>query len=330
MNKKFYTLLLLLSAFTITPALAQSPVLTSSNVNPPLNTPFLYQTALTSGVAFGSTGEDQTWDYSHLVDSGMVDSIIYINPASTPGAQLFPEATTASVENIDGQQAYNYVQISSEGLSSVGSLSPGDTERYVPPMKIMTFPFSYGSSFADYGMYYDNSSTPGVDSGQVFTKTRATGYGTLKLPGGHTYENVLQVTDSFKFIVSNIGINLTMTTQTYYAEFANLLTISYTSISGFGTTENSQDVTYLASPLSLGLNDISASQKVLKVSPNPTEHFINIDASTPDVLNIFSVSGKRVSQQKTGAGKNKIDVSKLPAGNYFGRMNQGNFRFIKK
>ena len=329
MNKKFYTLSLLFSAFTIVPALAQSPVLTSSNVNPPLNTPFLYQTVMTSGVAFGSTGENQTWDYSHLVDSGMVDSIVYVSPASTPGAQLFPEATTASVENIGGQQAYNYIKISSNEMSSIGSLSPGDTQIAVPPLRIFTFPFSYNSSFTDNGMSYDHSNT-GVDSAQVSSIVKSTGYGTLKLPGGYSYASVLQTNDTMNMIIPDFGLTLTNISQTYYLGFANLLTISYTSISGLGANETSWDVTYLSSPLSLGINDISASQKVLKVAPNPTDHFININASTPDVLNIFSVSGKRVFQQKIEAGKNKIDVSKLPAGNYFGKMNQGNFRFIKK
>ncbi|HET8573033.1 MAG TPA: T9SS type A sorting domain-containing protein [Edaphocola sp.] len=329
MSKKFYTLSLLFSAFTIFPALAQSPVLTSSNVNPPLNTPFLYQAAMTSGVAFGSIGENQIWDYSHLVDTGMGDSIVYVNPASTPGAQLFPEANLASVENIGGQHAYNYTKMSLGGMSSIGSLSPGDTQIAIPPIKIFTFPFSYGSSFTDSVMSYDHSNT-GVDSGQISGKVKATGYGTLKLPGGNTYEHVLQTTDTMNMIITGFGLTLINISQTYFLGFANLLTIDYTSISALGTTETNRDVTYLASPLSLGINDISTSEKILKAAPNPTENFININVSKPDVLNIFSVSGKRVFQQKIEAGKNKIDVSKLPAGNYFGRMNQGSFRFIKK
>ena len=62
------------------------------------------------------------------------------------------------------------------------------------------------------------------------------------------------------------------------------------------------------------LNNSNFDKTVLKISPNPTSNFINIEGTEVEKVDIYDAKGLHV--QKT-LNNNQIDISHLSSGNYF-------------
>ena len=77
----------------------------------------------------------------------------------------------------------------------------------------------------------------------------------------------------------------------------------------------------------LGTNNFSLSK--FKIYPNPTSNIINISGDiTIEFLQIFDISGKQLISKKDS---NSIEVSKLPKGTYFMKLNnKETLKFIKE
>jgi len=199
-------LLCLAITFAVLPAMAQ-PTITSTALAP--GNVYVFYNLQVSGLVVPATGANKTWDYSASIDSGDYEIDSFKAVSATPFAGLFPAANLALVIP---QGGFGYYQKSSSDFSTVGFILPGnDTSYYKKPLSQLHFPFTYGSTYTDSTLYLSYSAS-GVDSTDEKVVQHGTGYGTLKLPGGNTYNNVLQVT--------------TTTTDTYHiGEF----TYSYTS-----------------------------------------------------------------------------------------------------
>jgi len=181
-------LLCLAIAFAVLPAMAQ-PTITSTSLSP--GDVYVFASVQINGFAVPATGANKTWDYSAAVDSGGYGIDSFRAVSSTPYASLYPAANIAELAT---GGSYAYYQNSSSNFSTVGFILPGsDTAYYLKPLSNVHFPFTYGSAYTDSTLYVSHY-TGGVDSTKTIVKQHGTGYGTLKLPGGHTYNNVLQMT----------------------------------------------------------------------------------------------------------------------------------------
>ena len=72
-----------------------------------------------------------------------------------------------------------------------------------------------------------------------------------------------------------------------------------------------------------GLNEISYFSEFLNIYPNPSND--NITISSPSLtgitqLSIFNVSGKKIIDRQLTVNENRIDISTLPRGVYFVRV----------
>jgi hypothetical protein len=77
------------------------------------------------------------------------------------------------------------------------------------------------------------------------------------------------------------------------------------------------------------------SMENFRLSPNPFSHFLNIKSvETIQQLAIFNVVGQLVYSQKGAATEMKLDLSSLPSGNYFAKINseqqQQTFKLLKQ
>jgi hypothetical protein len=179
--------LLGLFAFLLLGYANAQPVLTSADILQPgdmLN----FQYVQIGNISLPTTGANQIWDYSGIIDTvgNEVDS--FINPLTTPYYSLFPGTNLALT---DGIGDYQYYQTNSSDISELGQFAISDTLIFQKPFSIFHYPFSYNSFFVD------SSNEIGYFSGYQQTITEidsisGIGYGTLVLPG-QTYNNVLEV-----------------------------------------------------------------------------------------------------------------------------------------
>ncbi len=169
--------------------MAQGPTLTSSTTTPVVGETFSNQVAQTNNLPSYTGGANQTWNYSGLVDSSVAASVQVLLPSATPDAALFP--TSNLVVRTANNANFVYFNSQASQLSIVG-LDAADTGQitYTTPRIYLPYPFAYNS-------FYTDSVVGEVERyGAIFRgkdSLKADGYGTLNLPGGKTYSNVLRV-----------------------------------------------------------------------------------------------------------------------------------------
>jgi hypothetical protein len=98
--------------------------------------------------------------------------------------------------------------------------------------------------------------------------------------------------------------------------------------------QSSGDSTALATLLiseanTSGLNKLSKSNEVI-LFPNPASSFINLSLPENSEVSLININGKIVLQQNVNSGLNSFDVSNLPAGIYFAKLQGENINQIIK
>ena len=186
--KKSFTLVLILSIFSAV-AFAQ-PEITQANI------PHIGDNVIISicqgAINPGSSGPNQTWDMSGLIDSEE-QSFTYILPSEGLVPDSFPNATLCGVS---WQNDYSNYIVSPSSLSVEGyavTLDPSDTSIivYDDPEQIIPIPYTYMDSYLD--NFSGISYIPGFGAFPFdgYLDFEADGYGTLILPNG-TYNNVVR------------------------------------------------------------------------------------------------------------------------------------------
>lgn len=224
--KHFFTLLLFILLAGIIGVRAQ-PTLTAANNQPQAGDIISSQYAYTGGVAVGTPGASQVWDYSGLKDSAATSVIHFMAPSGTPYSATFPTANLAAQVVDTGTTAYIYFNATSAATPVLGIQLDTSIIRYNHPLSTQNYPFTYPGTFNDSSsLYFSNLSGTVKDTILQLDTVTATGYGTLMLPGGNTYNNVLQtkmsITSQARIYIPGIGeISLPPTTIISYSYFTS-------------------------------------------------------------------------------------------------------------
>jgi len=288
-----------------------------------------------AGISPGASGANQTWDFTAYPDTGAIDSITFVSPASTPFVSNFPTATIAYRVSTDSLEAYGYLKESSSALELLGSAVNDNASEiisvYTNPQSIYSFPATLNSTqtdtyrssfdFAEFGVTVVSSGTLSyvVD-----------GYGTLITNSG-SYPNTLRFkkrdisTDS---TLSDFGDFVSESRNTTYewVSVANgasigIWTISTdTTLGSFGQPDSySQNVSHTRGDFSTA--GIKQSQNLnLSVFPNPANDKVLILLPGDATVSLLDLSGRLVLSQNftvTAGSMPIVDVSALPASTYF-------------
>jgi hypothetical protein len=197
---------------------------------------------------------------------------------------------------------------------------------------LMNYPYGFGANpVLDVFSGTVTSTATGTLPATGTSATLVDGIGTLQLPGGNTYTNVLRfhlkdsavatvfgtnvafirnVYEYYDFTVSNLPIFLTMKVDVNSALIMNSSTV---------ILSKHQPLTFV------GLPEDSPSK--VTVYPNPATETLTIDGvSQNEPYFITSVTGKIVN---SGTYTGPIDVTNLLAGVYLLRINNQTVEFIK-
>ena len=208
---------------------------------------------VTSTISVPYPGVDTVWDYSNQFTSPTdtfqiktfhPDSVVYGHCFS----QYFPTATHASflrspLDNLS-DSIYSYYIIDANGLHNIGGFNIRtatnntigyDTTSIINPSELLV------SSSASYGMItYDTSryvtygilsNFPATIRGAKFKENIGYGYGTLKMPNGSVFNNVLLARQNIKTVDSVFLFGSYYTTQT-----RNFINYSFIRNNTFGSS----------------------------------------------------------------------------------------------
>ena len=279
-----------------------------------------------------ATGLNKTWDFSTLLLSqGATASTRTVVAASTvPSASLYPGATVVEDDGAGNYVFYKSTNSPTQRFETLGFGGGLASFNYTNAMTQMTWPMSYGGSFSD---TYAGSFSVFIVSGKVSGSivTNATGTGTLKLPGGLVFTNVLQLKSTITSITTITSPTVTTETSIttsyiyFHASQKNpLLSISYNH-------GEEPTVSILLNQLVVtGLNDYT-SEVEFSIYPNPAKEHISIELDNtqaePCTVEIYAATGQLIKKQEFGNQttiQENIPLTGLSGGIYLIKTRLGN------
>ena len=287
-------------------------------------------------------GANVTWDYSSSAGyMGATSDNIIINAASGSHASSFPNSSIA--DELQGNLTI-YKNIVNDSIYAQGhvfsepNLGIVVSNLSIDNMVMMKYPFTYQDNFTD---AFDGT----VNAAQVspvpidYSGTIsyiADGHGTMILPSGNTFSNVLRI-KSVENSLADLGIlgqvSVVRTVYVYYdLATSNFPIFIHSTLSASGT-----DITTVysyeqaANEVTVGVEENNLTK--ISIYPNPAKDLLNI-ANLQNVrsVEVMDLTGKVVIKQNENF--KSIDINKLNPGVYFVKVNSGNSsvtrKFLKK
>ncbi len=331
MNKNLLFLFTVIASAFINPLQAQ-PTITAASFTAQPGENFLVH--LFPYQAAGIGGAGLTWDFSGVAASGTAN-MNHVDPASTPSAASFPDATVS----ISQGGAYSYFEGNAGGWYYDGVVASGNLIPYSDAEKLMDFPFTYTDTYSD---NFGATFTAGVTitrSGTV--NVTADAYGTLMLPYG-TINNVIRVkviesyTDSYTVTVP-VTLTYAATNYHWYKADTHYPVLSISSLDQDGTLY--QGASYLDQANISAVEENIANAINLNIFPNPSSNVstVSFDLVQPEkiILSIYNSVGELVEvieQNQLGAGNHRytINTANYAAGLYTLKVAVGDKAGMKK
>lgn len=330
--KKLLLLFVLISGITVK---AQMLTLTQNIYEPVIgdtSRAYIMDTTAYGILPVAPTGSNVTWDFSNLVATTTVVTNAYIDPATA-------SVTSPTSCNIIQRQGNSYTFLKTTATPTtqtelvgvnLGTISVTFTNTGV----LARYPISYGYSLTD-----NLSGSVGGTAQATGTLTGlADGHGTLVLPNGNVYNNVLRV-KSTQIINVNVFIltlaSLKQTVYSYYHASSKfpVLTINRSTSTFSTTTTEAVTVTANKETFVIGIkeNDFTPLQFIM--FPNPASNSLQValyNGKQPESIKITDVTGKEVAVFQN---QSQLNIEHLQSGLYFVEVNsdghKGREKFIK-
>lgn len=324
---------------------AQYTVTTSNNpIIGETNTTYLADTA---GVSIGTSGASQVWNYTGIVIQATTTPVTntYVATSAAPNYTDFPGANIAQT---DGSGDYTMWQYTTSGAYLYGVATPTLSLVYSNPETLYTIPFTYGFTSNDnFASTFTISGAPATRNGTVTTVGE--GYGTLNMPGGISYNNVLkiklqqQITDvvpSFSYTatefsntylyISSVSKNALLsitksssTVTTTSATVSSSKSVEVNSITIAGIKENKKEANFSLYPNPTNNSEIS----LFYVVTNPESYEVSISNTFGQIIKSYNIGN-----QSAGMYSETINLDGLAKGMYFvklkGKESEGTQKII--
>jgi hypothetical protein len=285
-------------------------------------------------------GSNQMWNFSAITANTVVSMVTYTTASSTPSASSFPSATIAED---GGSGDYSYFNASSTQYALLGSIDASGT--YINfssnPGIIATWPVTMGYNATD--AFSGNVSVAGLPGTAMGTMTlTGSGTGTLMLPGGQSFTNVLQVkmTQTIDLNLAGGFVTGTITVNNYQYYHASqkfpLLQLQYQRTDVGGSITDSYEILVNNNVLT-GINNATFTTPNLTIYPNPANDKVKVildnakaENVSIEITNQFGQTLKSVEAGNHSFINQSVDVSGLASGIYFVKTSVGNKTATKK
>ena len=321
--KKLY-LTLFTSLFTLQIANAQLS-LTKANNEPIIgdtNKAYLVDTGMVNIKTINAVnGNNVVWDYSTLTVLGnSVTSTVYTSSTSVPSATDYPG--TNFVQN--NSSFFKSTATPTMQTELIGSDFPGFASlNFTNSAIVAKFPFTYPNTYNDAFSGTVKTSTSNSNFSGNLT-VNADGNGTLNIPGGQVFTNVLRVKTTQSTTVNGIittpfpiPVTVRIINYDYYhaSQKYPVFSVNYNSIAIFTPTITGRVGANKKSTV-VGLNENVLLNQDVSVFPNPSNSTLNFTLNTllsPKRILIYSQVGTLVY---SSAYTSQINILNLAAGIY--------------
>jgi len=253
-----------------------------------------------------NTGINQSWNFSTFTEVTGSAMSTFVTASSVPFSSNFPGATLVENQGAGDYLFYKSATTPTTQFESLGfgsSASPTTAINFTNSAIQYIWPIAYGNSFSDAFSGKLTGSGNGTYAGT--TTMTASGSGTIVMPGGKSYTNMLQVKS-----VRNVVTNLTSpfpfsytTAETQYDYFEpsqkfSLLTV-LVSLDNDGTSLDTPITVTVNKIITVGITDRNFDADYA-VYPNPAKDHFSIKLSNNSnetcVVEIFNTSGQLVKK----------------------------------
>jgi hypothetical protein len=295
-----------------------------------------------TGCSPGDPGPDQKWTFTNFaLRDSMKDN--WINPQATPYFSTFPLSNVCLLDT-----CYNYYVKDDTSIELIGLVTSNTVIKYTNPYTILTFPFTYNSAFSD-----SFAASVSIDSGFInqtgYVAVTGDAYGVLTLPIG-TFNNALRI----KYIITTIDSSTTYqlslkTVNTIYEWYIPgkkyyIFKIMNTSstVPGYGswnTTTAFYNPGSISTDVAGSFNKLPLEFNLNQNFPNPFNPATIISYQLGERVNVklivYDILGKEIKTlvskiQDPGNYQVEFNAANLPSGEYFYRLEAGNFSESKK
>jgi hypothetical protein len=289
-----------------------------------------------STVNVGQVGGPNVYDFSalNLVAGGTLP--VVLGSSLPKAASRFPNDTILDMP--DEEQAYTFTD---SGMFDIGKVKINSDTSYdyvhrSPMETIFRFPMAFGSGYTEsittYDTGYVNGAVAFSGSGVENWIGIVDGYGTLKLPGGATYQclrfskletNCSTCTDDRDINYVTLGGPIVIANSDHTQADTGVVRIS-----GFQVIYPKYLTSVVQTPVQQP-KTFSLQQNY----PNPFNPSTRINFEIPArgfvTLEVFDVLGRKVAtlvneDLGTGSYERTFDAGLLPSGVYFDRLVEGN------
>jgi len=299
----------------------------------------------TTSAVDNNTGPNTFWDFSSLTTNTGVATSNYTTVSSTPSANTYSNATFA---DFDGNAGYTYYKATSTAtpqLELLGIVQPSLSINLNNNSAIIAvWPIAYGYNKNDALAGTVATATAGLGGNATGNiNTLGSGTGTVLLPGGLTFTNVLQVTATqtinialmFGPVPAGTATVVSKNYQYYHSsQKFPILTANYQTISG----------SFSGNSASIRINNNviqsikeSALISDLSMYPNPASDKLNISLTNQKaenvsvkIINNLGQLVKAIELGKLTSINEQIDLSGLSSGIYIVKTTMGNASSSKK
>jgi hypothetical protein len=238
----------------------------------------------------GSIGANQTWDFSQQIFSNL-GSCDIVDVSTTYFATDFPTANWSFT--VGPWTSYFEItpsEMNNQALNISSTSGAGDYRDN--PRKVLQFPFDFLDSYVD--TYMEGGSSNDL------TVTYE-GYGTLIMPDGFTYTNVVRVREE-----ESNGVVLT---KFYTVQPLMNIAMHFSS---------NTVLSWVQTPVNLGIEEMQEGR--ISVYPNPANDLITLtlSESSSGTLTVYAADGRKLlTQEINDSSAETIDMSSFAEGLYY-------------
>jgi hypothetical protein len=272
-----------------------------------------------------TTGAGVTWDYTGLAAYfGETRNYVIGDATLDPNAAQFPTSEKTNILGVNIATFYNSTatERSSQGfVFNEPTLGEVIATFDVNEAKLLEYPFSNGDSFSD--AYSGSIVTPlGTSALSGVIDVTIDGQGTLELPNGVTFTDVIRLKSSDSSYTSTFAGDVVIKRTVYeYYNLSNsnlpVLILATVEINSAVINNAETIVLYVNDPLQyVGINENESID--FTVSPNPSSDIVTIsgELSNDAVAAIIDQNGRVLVTSSVSNGS-IVDISTFENGVYF-------------
>lgn len=281
----------------------------------------------------GSAGAGVTWDFSKTpAAAGVQVNMHYLSPDSLPLSDA--AFTMSNIVATSDYRNYTYFNKNAEGVFFYGGryASTNGTPYvfyYSNPLKLLQVPFTYGNSFTD-------TFTAGYPSSPGFSATRrgtlkatADGYGTLIMPNGKVFTDVIRINNQLMLTDTNYKNGRDSLMDNFYDYYQGTGTFPLIELGERKTffwnsqTYSSQRYIHLCDAGAFADQTNALIPFASSAYPNPVNDVLQVtisaEAPISTCIELYSTGGKMICRYEniSKGSIQTIDMRNLPSGIYF-------------